>query len=104
MDNEQTTRDGETVIHADTRYWWFDRLYLRLESASWMPCQINYKDRVANVQGSKIPFAWLRQYPSTALQDGVDFYRQRIAADEMAILKLGSEYETWQLSSQSSVK
>lgn len=78
-------------------YWWFDRLYLRVESASWIANQIDHKERVAYVQGSKIPFAWLREVASTAFQDGIDFHRREIFLHEVAILKLESQRESYEL-------
>lgn len=81
----------------DTTYYWFDLQYLRVESASWMPSQINHNEQVVYVQGSAIPFSWLCAHYETAVQEGIDYWHRQMAKCEIAITKLRSERESYEL-------
>lgn len=81
------TFDG-TPIEADSRYYWFDRVYFRIESASWMEKQIDREGAVVWIQGSKIPMSWLRVRRSDAIQDGINYYRGKIHSAELDIANL----------------
>lgn len=82
------TADNKNVV-PDERYYWFDRLYKRVESASWMERQIDRDTSVVYVQGSRIPMAWLREKQIDAIQDGIDYYNREIAKldSEISVLR-----------------